>query len=157
MTTPKKKRYGYKPGGLWGTDPLYMASDEEGAWGYYWYHNDHLGTPKALTDETGRVVWDATADAFGSTTPWTHDVTNNLRFPGQYEDAETGLHYNYFRYYDPETGRYTREDPIRDGMNWYGYAGGNPTLKVDPMGLLAAIVCERCLKGSMTCYVNEGS
>ncbi len=62
-------------------------------------------------------------------------VECNLRFPGQYFDAETGLHYNFHRYYDPELGRYITEDPIRDGLNWYAYANNNPLSSIDPLGL----------------------
>ena len=57
--------------------------------------------------------------------------------PGQYYDWETGLHYNYFRYYDPKTGRYITSDPIglQGGLNTYGYVGGNPLRYIDKLGL----------------------
>jgi RHS repeat-associated protein len=61
----------------------------------------------------------------------------NVRFPGQYFDSETGCHYNYFRYYCPDIGRYLTADPIGlvGGLNLYSYVGNNPTYWVDPLGL----------------------
>jgi RHS repeat-associated protein len=67
-------------------------------------------------------------------------VTYNLRFPGQYYQAETGLHYNYFRDYDPQTGRYLQSDPIglRAGINTYSYVSNDPLGLVDPFGQQAS-------------------
>jgi len=81
-------------------------------------------------------------DAFGAGAPETDpdgdslDFTFNLRFPGQYYDQETALHYNYFRYYDPQTGRYITSNPIglQGGLNTYPYANANPVRYVDPTG-----------------------
>lgn len=104
----------------------------------YYVHNDHLGTPKVMTDEFGEKVWSAVHDPFGlATVDAASTVELNVRFPGQYYDAESGLHYNYFRYYDPATGRYMTSDPIGlgGGLNTFGYVGGNPVMDYDIFGL----------------------
>ncbi len=108
----------------------------------YYVHTDHLGTPQVMTDEAGSVVWRATYDPFGDATVSVNTVELNVRFPGQYYDAETGLHYNYFRYYDPETGRYITSDPIGldGGLNTYAYVELNPLRWTDPTGL-AKLCC----------------
>jgi len=112
----------------------------------FYVHTDHLGTPQRLTDENRATVWSAAYDPFGAATV-NQDPDNdgnavvmNMRFPGQYFDGETGLHYNYYRYYDPATGRYLRSDPIGldGGLNTYGYVGGNPVRYVDLYGLITA-------------------
>ena len=108
----------------------------------YYIHNDHLGTPKALTDEGGTKVWSATHTPFGQATVNEDPdgdgrvVVFNLRFPGQYYDNETGLHYNYYRYYDPGTGRYMTSDPIglEGGFNTHLYTYANPLRFIDPTG-----------------------
>jgi len=71
----------------------------------YYYHNDHLGTPQILTDESQNIVWKALYTPFGITEVLIETVENPFRFPGQYYDQETGLHYNYFRDYKPDIGR----------------------------------------------------
>ncbi|MGD1335290.1 RHS repeat-associated core domain-containing protein [Vibrio harveyi] len=103
----------------------------------YHVHNDHLGTPQALTDESGATVWKASYSPFGKATVTTEQIKFNLRFPGQYYDAETGLHYNWHRYYDPNTGMYITSDPIglAGGINTYAYALNNPAIYTDPTGL----------------------
>ncbi len=91
-----------------------------------------------LTDETNTVVWEALYKPFGEgeVNP-NSSITNNLRLPGQYYNEETGFHYNYFRYYDPGTGRYLKADPIglAGGLNLFVYVSGNPINWVDPDGL----------------------
>jgi RHS repeat-associated protein len=100
-------------------------------------HTDHLQTPRLATDANRQVVWRWEGEAFGNTAP-SGSITVNLRFPGQYFDQETGLHYNWHRYYDPRIGRYITSDPIglRGGLNTYAYAKDNPLRWVDPKGLL---------------------
>jgi RHS repeat-associated protein len=106
-------------------------------------HNDHLGTPQKMTDSTGTVVWSADYKPFGEATVTVSTITNNLRFPGQYFDAETGLHYNYYRDYNPALGRYPQADPVgvlprgsRGGFNHlYAYVNNNPIRFTDPKGL----------------------
>ncbi len=111
-----------------------------------YYHHDQLGTPLQATDKAGNIVWASSFDAFGRSSITTPQATvdkptvaSNLRLPGQYEDLETGLHYNWHRYYDAEVGRYVTADPIglEGGINRYSYARGNPMRFTDPKGLSA--------------------
>jgi RHS repeat-associated protein len=109
----------------------------------YYLHPDHLNTPRVITDQTNKVIWRWDSDPFGATAanedPDGDGVTftYNLRFPGQYYDRETGLHYNYFRDYDPRIGRYVESDPIglKGGVNTYTYVRSNPLSLTDPLGL----------------------
>ncbi|WP_436023270.1 RHS repeat-associated core domain-containing protein, partial [Trinickia sp. LjRoot230] len=132
--------------------------------GIYYFHNDVSGLPEELTDVEGHVVWQAQYRVWGSTVReewtvaeseqatvvWTSPGTvrvvpapqrrtplpQNLRFQGQYLDRETGLHYNTFRFYDPDIGRFISHDPIglAGGDNLYQYAP-NPLQWIDPLGL----------------------
>jgi RHS repeat-associated protein len=118
-----------------GADPLFVKID--GA--YYWYQNDHQGTPQKIISTSGSVVWAAVAlDSFGNVKIQAANIVNNLRMPGQYYDEETGLYYNWHRYYDPAIGRYLQTDPIGDGLNLYAYCNNDPVNFMDPMGLCAA-------------------
>jgi len=107
-----------------------------GAMEIFYAHPDHLGTPRAMTDASGNVVWKADYRPFGEAEVVIGDVGNEIRFPGQYFDAESGLHYNWHRYYDPKIGRYLRPDPIgfAGGINPFAYVLNNPLNGFDPQG-----------------------
>jgi len=103
-----------------------------------YYHTDHLGTPLAMTDQNGELAWQAEYLPFGEL--FSNEIStagNNLRFPGQYFDSETGLHQNWFRDYDPKTGRYVEADPIglEVGTNLFSYVYANPGSFLDLDGL----------------------
>lgn len=124
------KTYVYEPGSF---KPLAQVQDDK----VYHYHLDHLGTPRELTNEQGKIVWKAQYKTYGNLAiKEVEEVENNLRFQGQYYDEETGLHYNRFRYYSPDTGQFINQDPIGllGGLNNYQYAP-NPIQWVDPLGL----------------------
>jgi RHS repeat-associated protein len=115
----------------------------------YYIDSDHLNTPRVITDASNRIVWQwENSDPFGDNLPQ-EDPGNtgnrlefNLRFPGQYFDKESGLHYNYYRTFDPGTGRYVESDPIglRGGINTYAYVHGNPIRYFDPNGLKEVLI-----------------
>ncbi len=118
-------------GSITSTDVLYL-------------HTDHLDTPRLATNASQTVVWKLPPhEPFGTAQaqqdPDQDGIATDipLRFAGQVFDADTGLHYNYFRDYDPWTGRYIQSDPIglEGGLNTYGYVQGNPLRFIDPKGL----------------------
>jgi len=133
-TGTELRTYGYAPDSQWSTDPLFQKTGGV----YFWYQNDHLGTPQKLIASNGLVVWAAAYDSFGNTQIDIEGIESNLRFPGQYYDEETGLHYNLNRYYDPVVGRYLRTEPFGDGLNLYAHVFANPINWIDPLGLCAA-------------------
>ena len=99
---------------------------------------DHLGTPAMLLTEAGRVAWKAQLDLYGVPREEVRETACPWRYPGQYEDPETGLYYNRFRYYDPEVGRYISPDPmgLLGGLEPYAYVH-DPLGWLDPWGLSA--------------------
>ncbi|MDO3382376.1 RHS repeat-associated core domain-containing protein [Gilvimarinus algae] len=133
----ESKRYDYFLSDL-------LPAQVETSNGIHTIHGDHLGTARFATRIDGKVAWRANSEAFGKAFIY-NDVDKdgqslvlNTRFPGQYYDAESGLHYNLHRYYDPKLGRYISSDPIGlgGGINTYGYAYANPITYIDPTGEL---------------------
>ncbi|PKI19710.1 RHS repeat domain-containing protein, partial [Pseudomonas monteilii] len=126
--------YLYEPGSY---APLARVDQVEGeGQKVYYFHTDQIGTPLELTDSEGKIVWQATYRSWGAIEQLVVDkVEQNLRFQGQYFDYESGLHYNTFRYYDPEAGRFATQDPIglAGGLNLYFYTL-NPINWIDPWG-----------------------
>ena len=108
----------------------------------YYIYPDHLDTPRVVVNVANNIVWRwDSSDPFGSLPADANpsglgSFTFNLRFPGQYFSQETGLHYNFYRDYDPGTGRYIESDPVglNGGINTYAYVGGNPIASVTSWG-----------------------
>jgi RHS repeat-associated protein len=134
---------------LWLDDQPIAVKNSSDAYAGEWLHihADHLGSPRAITrpNASNAVVWRWALEgsAFGQH-PAQADVDGdgvslefNLRYPGQYFDSATGWHYNYFRDYEPGTGRYVQSDPIGlgGGVSTYGYGGGAPLDFFDRWGL----------------------
>jgi RHS repeat-associated protein len=141
---------------IWLDDlPVAMVDDTGASPVLYFIHTDQLGTPQKITDGNANIVWEGLYDPFGNmititganwgTGVWgsfdwaqtSPPVTaTNLRFPGQYADAETALNQNWNRDYDPTIGRYVQSDPIglTEGVNTYSYALNNSVTYFDPTG-----------------------
>lgn len=117
----------------------------------YYMQNTH-GDVIKITDIFGMTIKDYKYSPYGkeetfrfdssTNNPWilqwkaeTTKIHNPFRYAGEYFDEETGFIYLRNRYYDTESSRFVSEDPIRDGLNWYAYCGGNPITFVDPLGL----------------------
>jgi RHS repeat-associated protein len=133
------------PVAMFTPDPA-LADPSGGAPLVYFIHTDHLDAPRIVVDRNNQVRWRWLSEPFGTTAPETNPggqggFTQNLRFPGQYADQESGLFYNYHRYYGTENGRYNQSDLIGlgGGVNTYAYVGGNPVSHFDPNGLQALV------------------
>jgi RHS repeat-associated protein len=130
---------------IWfGDIPVATVRTGPGGVEVYYVHTDHLNSPRRVSRPADNViVWRWDSDAYGEAAPKEDPDGDSvvfayqLRFPGQYFDPETGLHYNYFRDYDPAVGRYAKSDPIglKGGINTYAYVGSNPLSYSDPTGL----------------------
>jgi RHS repeat-associated protein len=103
-----------------------------------YYNADGLGSITSLSNSAGTLANTYTYDAFGKLTTSTGSLTNPFQFTGRDLDAETGLRYYRARYYDPISGRFLNEDPVKfaGGINFYEYAENEPSSETDPSGLL---------------------
>jgi RHS repeat-associated protein len=102
----------------------------------YYYHTDHVGSIRKITNSAGAVVWDANYVAFGSQYNQSGSITELHSFTGKELDPDTGLYYFNARWYDAELGRFVSEDPGNDpnNPNLYGYCSNNPLIFTDPTG-----------------------
>ena len=118
---------------------------------------DYLGTPVEMYDVNGTQTWSVEYDIYGKIRKQTVGIKANcpFRYQGQYEDEETGLYYNRFRYYEPDEGIYLSQDPIRliGGMNFYTYVF-DCTIQLDPFGL---ILVYRALNGGQESSALSGN
>jgi RHS repeat-associated protein len=117
----------------------------------YWVSVDHLNRPVKMTTATKASVWDAIWQPWGGIHAITGSASLDARFPGQWFQTETGLHYNWHRSYDPTLGRYTQPDPLGfvDGPSIYGYAKGSPLRIVDRDGRNAGALTGGAIGGAI--------
>ena len=141
-----RSTYVYDPNEAW--SPLARVDHlrDQSSGEIYWFNTDLNGAPLEVTDERGAVRWSGQYGSFGEVRHQSEGFSRlvnrtamahqPLRYAGQYADGETGLHYNLFRYYDPQVGRFIVQDPIglNGGWNLYQYAP-NPLGWIDPLGL----------------------
>lgn len=143
-----------------------LQQTESGSPAILQIHADHLNTPRAVVEPGFNRIrwrWPLSGSAFGEHAAETDPDGDgevfefSLRYPGQYFDAESGLHYNYFRDYEPATGRYTQSDPIglNGGLNTYAYVSSRPLVLTDPTGEAAQMAA--CFGGPIPCAVAGAS
>jgi RHS repeat-associated protein len=101
-----------------------------------YYEHDGLGSVTSLTAANGSIAQTYTYDSYGNLTNSSGSLTNFFRYTGREFDTETNLYYYRARYYDPSSGRFANEDPIRfrAGANFYRYVNNSPVLLIDPTG-----------------------
>ena len=117
---------------IWANTTLWCEINEGEV---YYHHTDHLGTTEVITDSNGKIIWHADYEAFGSVMNERGEENFTPNYTGKFFDESSGLYYFNARWYDCELGRFTTQDPARDGVNWWIYCGGNPITYIDPTGM----------------------
>jgi RHS repeat-associated protein len=120
---------------IWGADRVLAKYDLFAGQEYYYIYNGHGDVVQMVQANNGEIVNQYAYDPWGNFDKKDETVGNPFTYFGQTYDETTGLYYLRARYYDPTTGRFTQEDPIKDGGNWYGAFNGNPLKYIDPSGL----------------------
>ena len=155
-TVSFERRYNFGPDGEpWAHREIVRRGGEvdEGAWVYY--VNDLAGFPERLVDGDGQILTEIARTAWGAAAMREGaQAATPLRFLGQYADAETGLHYNRYRYYDPALGRYISPDPAgpQGGLNAFAYARNNPFDYGDPWGLVYTRIVDNSTRPATVLY-----
>jgi RHS repeat-associated protein len=121
---------------IWGPDRALAKLDNVNGMRYYYVYNGH-GDVIQVLDTAGNIVNSYEYDVWGNFTNKQETIHNPFTYFCQTYDESTGLYYLRARYYDPATGRFTQEDPIKDGYNWYVYGNSNPVMFIDPTGYYA--------------------
>ncbi|MET1080943.1 MAG: RHS repeat-associated core domain-containing protein [Pseudomonas sp.] len=139
-----KQEYAYDPTKPWMSQPLFTRAKRSDTvkWAVSYFGTSHLGAPDVAFEKSGEVTWRAKTQVFGNAVLSSGVIDNELRFPGQYFDEETGLHYNFLRDYDAVLGRYIQADPIgmNGGVNQYNYGNSNSLRYTDPHGTFAFLI-----------------
>lgn len=129
---------------------LLQKNKQQSQYQVYYYQTNQINAPLKLTDKQKNTVWQAQQIGFKLNVIQS-DIEQPLRFPGQLEDKGTGFYYNYYRYYNPSTGRYITSDPIGldGGVDRFGYVNQNPLYNIDPNGNLGIYVVVADALGSL--------
>jgi RHS repeat-associated protein len=115
-----------------------VAEEKDGVVNYY--HTDHLGSTRLVTDGSRNKVAEYKFKPFGETENYSGTFGTNYQFTGKPVNAEVGLSYFGARFYDPEDGRFLTIDPARQGLNWYAYCNNNPINTIDPDGRCGVLI-----------------
>lgn len=170
-TGSKNVNYAYTPDGflLSETNNNSLAFNREYIWlngnliglihngELYYVHTDHIGRPNVVSSTNNIVVWQAFDEPFERNVSINQIGDLNIGYPGQYYDSESDLWYNWHRFFDAKTGRYTQSDPIglAGGMNTYAYAGNNPVNFFDFTGLQYGTPEEAAIAGLCEAYPHS--